>query len=334
MIAEKVGPAADDDGATKLTRPTRPGKIVDANQFFNDTQWISEIDELVVPGILGFHEAAIVTGPTGAGKSTLVRQIGVQTASSLNPFDAEIPNDEFWGGEVLLIHAEGSAGELARELKPITAAAGDAWEPTHFHIQHRDGNMIDLRDDETFTELEDFTQETCPSLICVSPLYRVWDANLTDEDEARALCERLKQLCEPGSSALLIEAHTIKGDDTSKGRLARDAPHTPYGSGYFQRWADFGYYLEKTGELTPWRGPRIAGRPWPTKLRRGQDQPWILADDDPSKIETELEAFIRGHIQAGGKPGVNAIRQAVKEAGIRAQGIRIDEARSRVISTL
>jgi AAA domain len=86
----------------------------------------------LVPGLLERGDRVILT-PEGGGKSTLWRQVGVQVASGIHPFD---PDARFPPLRVFLLDLENGERQVHRALRPMRLAVGD---------RYGGGMIIDVR---------------------------------------------------------------------------------------------------------------------------------------------------------------------------------------------
>lgn len=229
----------------------------------------------IVPGLLERGDRVIITGPEGGGKTTLLRQIGIQTAVGIHPFTGNpIPPIR-----VLHVDLENSPRQTRRALRPLALAAEQAGHPLprgqHYSEIRPEG--IDLLTSADSTWLQGLVHTTNPDLLITGPLYRMASGDPTEEAPARAVAAALDTIRANGT-AVLLEAHTPHASGNTTKR-----PHRPYGASLWLRWPEFGIHLDREGEMTHWRGPRDE-REWPTVLQRGGPWPWTpVADDRESK---------------------------------------------------
>lgn len=222
--------------------------------------------EWCVPGLLERGDRIIVTGQEGKGKSTLLRQIGVQVASGLNPFTlAPIAPQR-----VVYVDLENGRRHVRRELRKLRLSAGERLTPGFFTpVVWPSG--IDLLNDEdraTFIELTDLLT---PDLLIVGPLYKLAAGDPKDEETARGVALLIDEIRTRHGCAFLLEAHqpyAVNGH-----RALR-----PYGASLWSRWPEFGLHLGDTGLVEHWRGARDE-RDWPTLLTRGGDWPWTATEE-------------------------------------------------------
>src|SRR5581483_1183897 len=237
----------------------------------------------VVPGLLERGDRVIVTGLEGHGKSTLLRQLGMQAASGIHPFTltAVQPVD------VLLVDLENSARHLRRELRRLRLAAGDDYEKGRLRIEcHPEG--IDLTGLDGRAWLRSHVATDRPALLIVGPLYKALGGDPTSEEVARPVAFHLDELRAAYGITVILEAHVpyAAGRGTTR-------PERPFGASLWSRWPEFGLFLAEDGALRHWRGARDE-REWPTKLKRGGEWPWTIEDNRTAVTFAQLLDVQRG----------------------------------------
>lgn len=220
----------------------------------------------VIPDLIEHQERIILTAEEGAGKSTLLRQIAIQAASGIHPFaGTTMPPIN-----VLHIDVENTRRQSRRRYRPMRIQAGDALDPQRLRLELRTGG-IDL----TQTTDRDWLLSTCqhvqPDLLLIGPIYKLANGDPTEEKSAKPVAMAIDAVREATDTAVILEAHAAKAPTGQKRR-----PHEPYGWSGWLRWPEVGLWLDKNGDITPWRGAREE-RPWPTKLERGGTWPWSPA---------------------------------------------------------
>lgn len=208
----------------------------------------------IVYGLVERGDRIILTGPEGGGKSTLLRQIAVQTAAGIHPFDPTADVDPI---RVSYVDLENSARHVRRQLRPLVIQASDRLD-------------LDLLDDTDAAWLTRQITANEPDLLVVGPLYKLATGDPTSEETARHVALQLDRLRTDVGCALLIEAHSPYG---GSGRR----PERPYGASLWSRWPEFGLHLTDTGALHHWRGARDE-RNWPAFLTRGGRWPWTTPE--------------------------------------------------------
>lgn len=221
----------------------------------------------LIPDLVELDDRIIWTGFEGHGKSTLLRQIGVQAASGIHPFTLT----EIQPVQVTLIDLENPERLLRRELRTLKAAAGDAYDKGRLRIQHRPAGL-DLTTSEGRDWLRVHIAADRPQLVVAGPLYKMATGDPTDDEVARSVAFFLDELRTAHRFSLMLEAHT----PYASGRASR--PERPFGSSLWSRWPEFGIFLAEDGSLRHWRGPR-SERAWPAKLKRGGEWPWTVEDN-------------------------------------------------------
>ncbi|GAA5111377.1 AAA family ATPase [Haloechinothrix salitolerans] len=224
-------------------------------------QGVPEYDWLV-PGLLERGDRVIVTGREGGGKSTLLRQLGVQFSSGIHPFGG----DPFEPLRVLLIDLENSARQVHRKIKPLRAAAGPFYAGSLFLNVRTQG--LDVLQPPEAHWLREVVADCRPDVLITGPTYKLAAGDPTEERTARTVAAHLDSLRAAHDCAVVLEAHTPYGTNGGK------RPERPYGASLWSRWPEFGIYLDAdTGELRHWRGQRDE-RDWPAAVQRGGEWPW------------------------------------------------------------
>jgi len=228
----------------------------------------------VIDQLLRSTETVVLTGGEGHGKMTLLRQIGVCVASGLHPFTQLA---SLAPARVLVVDFQEDRVDLARELRPLRRAAGDAYVRGNFSSYCAPAGM-NLMAPRDFRTVESLLADTRPALVVMGPLVRMFRGEAGrgryDEDLVDDLTDRLDELRARYGCALMIEAHVgnDRGSDPESWRVR--------GSSVFRSWPFFGFGMRpvkgprREAEFVRWRGDRHAGRPWPTSLHQGQTWPW------------------------------------------------------------
>jgi len=221
----------------------------------------------LIPGLLERGDRLILTGDEGKGKSTLLRQLGVQIASGVHPFTGEsLPRRR-----VLLADVENSEAQTRRKLRPIHIALKDRYEPDPgMYVENRQQGL-DLTQPGDQQWLTGHVRDTRAELLITGPLYKLMGGDPTSEEVARAVSGYFDRLRAEFGVTLIIEAHTPHASNAKGAKR----PERPYGASLWLRWPEFGICLSPDGFLNHWRGQRDE-RDWPTMLQRGGELPWTV----------------------------------------------------------
>lgn len=244
---------------TATTPDTMPGLTIDnflaGDDEDDDYDWL-------IPGLLERTDRFILTAPEGVGKSTLLRQWGLQAAAGIHP----ITGEPCPPARVLILDLENSKKQTRRKLRPLHAKVAHQLQPSNL-IVHCKTEGIDLTTPQDRAWLDDLLAHHQPDLLITGPIYKMAGGNPNDEEEAKPVAMHLDAMRARHGIALLLEAHPRKGEGGKK------RPQEPFGWSGWMRWPEFGFYLSEDGELRPWRGMRDE-RLVPHQLQRGGEWPW------------------------------------------------------------
>lgn len=221
----------------------------------------------LVPGLLERRDRLVLTATEGAGKSTLIRQLAVQFASGIHPFE----NRFIEPIKVLIIDLENSMPQIQRALRLLVVSAKENLVPENLRIEVRPEGL-DLQNRHDVRWLYDRVAMAAPDVVCIGPIYKLHNDNPNDELPARRVAGVLDELRSRYGCALMIEAHSPQGSTGT--RALR-----PIGSSLWLRWPEFGLGLRRMKtdharyRFEEWRGARDQ-RAWPEFLRRGGAWPW------------------------------------------------------------
>lgn len=245
-----------------------------------------EPTEWAIHGTMALGERMLLVGLEGHGKSTLLRQIAVLTAAGIHPFSGRKIEPK----RVLFIDAENHPSQVREswsDLVGLCARHGQEIGQRMLTIMEEWDNQPDLTTDAGRAWLEERFWAYKPHLTIAGPL-----TNLVQDDlksygpvhELRKVIDASRKVC---NSAIIMEHHAPKRGAGDKIREV-----SPYGSGLFLKWPDFGFAMVPTSEAGTYewdmnRGPRVRGRYWPMALRQGApgsaEFPWMECEVPPAK---------------------------------------------------
>lgn len=250
-----------------VTRVVEPSRDLDEFLSADEPEY-----RWAIPNLLERQDRVILTATEGAGKSTFLRQIGVQAASGIHPFTHE----DIEPVRVMLLDLENSESQVRRLIRPLRSQAGERYQPGHLRIECRPQGL-NLLDSEDRAWLEEKVSANAPDIIVGGPIYKMADGDPSDEKSAKPVAAALDHIRTTYDTAIWLEAHSGHAQGQSTKR-----PERPFGWSGWMRWPEFGIYLSDQGYLNHWRGARDADRPWPAALKRGGEWPWTVETDKRS----------------------------------------------------
>lgn len=282
----------DLDQVEALARPGGSGLVPEAMSEFltgpTDFDWI-------VPGLLERRERMIITGSEGTGKSVLTSQLAACMAGGVHPFTGRVLGNGDKGIRVTIIDCENNPVQSRRRFRWVTskvdkcrASMGLApvdWKAQMSIAIHTDG--FDMLKPADVAQVAGAIEASKPDLLVLGPLYKLFEADPSDETACRKLIGVLDRLRSRYGFALLTEAHPGKSEDgVGQRRMA------PIGSSLWLRWPEYGFGLRRAKRATnperaeivdvvSWRGTRET-RQWPATLEHGERLPWMTPPDRPS----------------------------------------------------
>lgn len=292
-MAEADGLARKFDmGAVDLARSTvdqlqLPRGVLSPSSTISEFMAVTDEYDWLVPGLLERGDRLLLTGPEGAGKSMLERQMAVSIAAGMHPFEYH-PFFMNGGGvpSVSVFDMENGPGVVRRKLAPMLAIEGVRrnLDPERLRIECRPGGA-DLTSRHDRRWLTERIMANRPDLVVIGPLYKLYDGDPNDERLARTVASVFDDLRARFGVTLIIEAHSPHGPEGRKRDLR------PFGSSLWRRWPEFGYGLqpepaqlvdgvkqEGSVKLVAWRGDRDE-REWPARLERSRPWPWGTGRD-------------------------------------------------------
>lgn len=251
----------------------------------------------LIPGLLERQDRLIITAGEGKGKSTLCRQLGIQTAAGIHPFTGE----RITPIKTLILDLENSRRQSRRKLRPLRVQAGKELDGTRLVIECRTGG-IDLTTADDRAWLRTLVNHHRPDLLITGPIYKMASGDTDKEKDSKPVALALDALRDEFDMAVILEAHTRKAESNDP----RKRPKEPFGWSGWMRWPEFGLHLSDDGELTHWRGARDE-RSWPHALTRGGTWPWTPAMSLAARNWITVRQAIRA---AGRKLTVREIEDA------------------------
>lgn len=238
-----------------------------------DIMAIKDTFEWVIPGLLEKRDRVIVTAGEGAGKTTLIRQMAIASATGIHPFQLTPIRPV----RVLVIDSENSERQWRRASGRLLNAAqqsngqGDPLTNVRIACIPRTSITRDRELGKIHRMIDDFQ----PEIVCIGPLYRLAPGSMNSDEDVAPVLAALDTIRDTGA-AMIIEGHAGKGANAAGARDLR-----PRGSSALLGWPEFGFGLahsdqEGVLDLQRWRGDREE-RSWPESLAR--TNPWYFRDN-------------------------------------------------------
>ncbi len=228
-----------------------------------EVQWLVE-------NFLAVDSRCIVIAPEGAGKSVLMRQIGLSIALGIHPFK----NLNITPRKVLYFDLENPLHVVHEGFMKVWLKLDRSMtRPAEIEIVHKPEGL-DIRSRKHLGMFEATLAEKQPDLVIIAPLYKLARKHRgeSDEDIAADLQAILDDLRIRYGFALILEHHAPKGQGGTR-------EMTPFGSSLWLRWPEVGIGIEVDKEDPNVRhvgGFRIHRHvsEWPKKLVVGNTRPW------------------------------------------------------------
>lgn len=243
--------------------------------------WSDEVIpvEWVIPGLLERHARAVFVGPSGFGKTYLLRQIAMCVSQGMHPFTEE----RITPRRVLMVEFENGRTTVELRLQEIRQAIVAKLDARQIPVDRsrfrsvpaqRNVNLLAKGD---VRRLHGEVARFRPDLLVIGPIYRMYSSDgrpdMGGERSATEVQGVLDDIVSRFNLSLLLEAHTPKSDVT-----------TVRGSSAWVNWPDYGLAMDPKDEgghawLLPLRGDRGDGR-WPKAITRGVPGrlPWSASE--------------------------------------------------------
>lgn len=262
-------------------------------------------EDWAMPGLLARGEVAMVTADPGKGKTTLLRQLGMQAALGRHPWNRATVEPR----RVLYLDLQDPKLHVQKEFRRFLAGPGRAYQRGSGMLVVKSRQQgIDLTTARDMRWVDSLCQHHRPDLLIIGPIYRAYRgteaAGKSSEEAADATTDCLSKLMARWGLGLLLEGHAPH--DGAK------LDYRPRGSKVWQDWPTFGFGLAPVRRrvaqddggseqrsvagnriipkcrLVAWRGLRDRDRPWPDHLVEEGfltgGWPWVPPDDDPSTL--------------------------------------------------
>lgn len=240
--------------------------------------------EFIIPGVLARGDRMLITGFEGHGKSTFLRQCGVQVACGLDPWSlAQIPPKK-----VMVLDFENHPDQVLTSYQELVGMAryhqgDDAIARGNLIVfEEWDNDDTDLLLPSGVAWLQERVQAYQPDLVVMGPLMNMAGRDLKDDEVVRKIkmaVNKARSIC---GTAFIMEHHAPHKEPGAKARSVR-----PYGSSTFLKFPEFGYGFQPDEDKPGWyewkktRFPRIRSRKFPEYMRVGTpntaEWPWMPA---------------------------------------------------------
>lgn len=250
----------------------------------------------VIPGLFEHRDKMIVTGPSGKGKSTLLRQVALCASAGVWPFDRAPrggANRAYAPAVTVYLDCENRPSQTWRAFRTLTdrfttqyGSAACSAAGSNLHVKVREEGL-DLLNPVNVERLLDFIGGICPDLVILGPLYYLAYGDPNLEATAATVARALRTITTEFNAALLLEAHSAKVGSSDKPRT------DPQGSNLWIKWPDFGrslFPMAEPGmfEFAQFRGdrevrtemPDYLRLDWPSHDRPAHFLPWYADTPD------------------------------------------------------
>lgn len=234
------------------------------------------IAPVVIPGMMNRDYRTVVVAEEGAGKSLLLRTIGMAASQGYHPFS----HQRIRPVRVLVVDLENPTQAITQTAVPYMNMLRNRDEDGSFDTERlrfwRKPGGIDIRRLSDKAELLREIAFHRPELVLIGPIYKMYrrGANETYEDSADEAMAVLDELRTKYEFALVMEHHAAKGKSGERRDLS------PMGSQRWMAWPEAGISLYKDTQdptmlhVKRFRGDRLQGIDWPDTIMR--DRTWLI----------------------------------------------------------
>ena len=265
--------------------PTKSGPpVAEIDAFLSANE--PEFD-WIIPDVMERGDRLVLIGREGQGKSTLLKQIGVQVAAGMHPFRDEAIESV----RVLIVDLENSERELRRRLRAMRIKVKDRLAAGRLFVvsQPVGVDLVNEADDRAW--LAALIENVAAEIVILGPLYKLADGDPNEEKSAKPVAKFLDSLRARYGCALMLEAHMPH--DGQGGR--------PFGWSGWRRWPEIGIELTQADLLRPWRPARHDTSGIPPALTRGGEFPFTVATRPRDVLWARIVAYSEQQL---GRPSI------------------------------
>ena len=233
---------------------------VDFNDFLLETPTPRRV---VIPGLINVGDRWVLTGDEGKGKSTLLDQVGFQTAGGVQPFTLQPMEAQ----PVLRLDFENDRDESRINMQSMRDRSDLTILHGMYTLQYWPQGL-NVLDDTGETLIRTWIRTFAPKLVIVGPIYKMANSDLVDSHECKPFVDLWDRLRMEYQFAVIMEHHMPHTTNSVGKRVSR-----PVGWSGWLRWPEFGKYLTPAGDLEDWRGDRHQ-REW-GRFYRDTGGPWL-----------------------------------------------------------
>jgi len=240
--------------------------------------------EFVIPNVMARGDRLLITGFEGHGKSTFLRQAGVQVACGIDPFSLSRMDPK----KVMVLDFENHPDQYLTSYQELLGLARyhngeDAYQEGMLTVfEEWDNDETDLLLPGGVSWLVERVESYRPDLVVMGPLMNMAGRDLRDDEVVRKIKKAIGKARAICGTAFIMEHHAPHKEPGAKARSVR-----PYGSSTFLKFPEFGFGFQPDEEKVGWyewkktRFPRIRSRVFPEYMRTGTpnsaEWPWMPA---------------------------------------------------------